>query len=156
VAGRVGGALVAFALALAAGACGSSSGAVAFPTGRLEIAAASGTVVLDVEIAETEAARRLGLMGRIRLDADAGMVFLLDEPAPARFWMKDTLIPLSIAFWEPGGHIVAIFEMTPCLADPCPLYGPDQRVAGAVEAGPGYFAAHEVKLGDRVRLDRSG
>ena len=53
------------------------------------------------------------------------MVFLLEEPGVSSFWMKDTLIPLSILFWHDDGRIIAILDMSPCSADPCPVYGPD-------------------------------
>ena len=57
-------------------------------------------VEVDVEVADDDDERTIGLMNRERLDPDAGMVFLWDEPLHATFWMKDTLIRLSIAFWD--------------------------------------------------------
>jgi uncharacterized protein len=68
------------------------------------------------------------------------------------FWMKDTVIPLSIAFWDDDGRIVSILDMDPCTEDPCPTYGPDEPFVGAVEVDPGTFERHGVTPGDRVQL----
>lgn len=118
----------------------------------LRISTSAGTVTLHVEIADSAAERRVGLSGRATLPADAGMAFLWDEPVRARFWMKDTLIPLQIAFWDERGRIIAILDMPPCRADPCPTYGPDRPFVGAVEANAGWFTAHGVAPGDTVLL----
>lgn len=91
-------------------------------------------------------------MGRTALPSDQGMVFVFDRPTTDRFWMKDTLIPLSIAFWDERNRVVAILDMQPCRADPCPTYGPDQPYVGAVEANLGYFADHGIEVGDQVEL----
>ena len=91
-------------------------------------------------------------MGRIHLPSDQGMAFVFDGPTTSQFWMKDTLIPLSIAFWDAGNRVVAILDMPPCRADPCPTYGPQRSYVGAVEAKLGYFDDHGVDVGDRVRL----
>lgn len=148
------------ACALAAG-CASGVASVpdpaptaGLPIATLVIATRSGPVRLRVRVADTEEARRRGLMGVRQLDAGTGMAFAFPEPVRGRFWMKDTLIPLSIAFWDRSGRVVATFEMRPCRADPCPLYGPDVPVAGAVEAARGFLAAHGIRPGDRVRLLR--
>jgi len=93
-------------------------------------------------------------MGRRSLAPDAGMVFFEDGPTDATFWMKDTLIPLSIAFWTSGGRIVDLLDMEPCRADPCLLYRSRAPYVGAVEVNRGFFEAHGVTLGDLVRLDR--
>ena len=89
------------------------------------------------------------------LDADAGMAFLFDGPVRTGFWMKHTLIPLSIAFWDTGGRIVDILEMTPCTKVPCPIYSPKDVYVGAVEANRGFFASAGVEAGDRLTLRRT-
>lgn len=111
---------------------------------------------LEVEVADSPTEREVGLMGRTSVPAGTGMAFLFDRPAPVRFWMKDTLIPLSIAFWDADGTVVAILDMAPCDADPCPTYGPDVAVAGAVEVGLGALAAAGIRVGDVVRIAGSG
>jgi uncharacterized protein len=121
-------------------------------TTRLEIRTDGGLVEVDVEVADDDDERSIGLMNRERLDSDAGMVFLWEEPLHATFWMKDTLIPLSIAFWDDRGRIVAILDMEPCEAAPCPSYDPGTEFEGALEVTQGFFAEHGVEVGDHVEL----
>jgi uncharacterized membrane protein (UPF0127 family) len=111
-----------------------------------------GTSTLQVEVAATPGARARGLMGRTELPSDQGMAFVFGQPTTGRFWMKDTLIPLSIAFWDERNRVVAILDMQPCRADPCPTYGPDQPYVGAVEVNLGYFEGHGIEVGDLVEL----
>ena len=124
------------------------------PTGRLFIASERGTRQIWVEIAETPDARGTGLMGRESLGHSSGMVFLFDEPTNAGFWMKDTVIPLSLAFWGEDGRILTIMDMTPCRRDPCPTSPPDTRSMGAVEANRGLLDELGVAAGDSVHLRR--
>ncbi len=123
--------------------------------GRLEITTPMGIVRLQVQIADSDEARRIGLQHRRHLAPDAGMAFVFDRPTTEGFWMKDTPIPLDIAYWGTGGRIVAILRMTPCPRDPCPLYVPGHAYVGAVEANRGFFGLHGVAVGDIVRLIRS-
>lgn len=150
---RVAWAFVLAALVCTAAACGSKEPAL--PSGTLLIRAVGRTVAIQVEIAHTGAARQKGLMGRTELGADSGMAFLFDQPSTGGFWMKDTLIPLDIAFWMPGGQITDILHMTPCKSDPCRLYVPTRPYVGAVEVNRGFFDQHGIGAGDTVRLDRS-
>jgi hypothetical protein len=87
-----------------------------------------------------------------KLAEDAGMAFVWVEPTTSQFWMKDTLIPLSIAFVDEGGRIVTIRDMQPCAADPCPLYGSTVAYVLAIEANLGYFDEHDIAVGDRAVL----
>jgi hypothetical protein len=139
-------------LMLAALSAGCASSASPDPLGRPPSELAIGGAVLHVEVASTPDARAQGLMGRAELASDEGMVFVFDQQTSARFWMKDTLIPLSIAFWDGRNRVVAILDMPACRADPCPTYGPDQPYVGAVEANLGYFADHGIEVGDHVEL----
>ena len=107
---------------------------------------------ISVEIAQTEEARTVGLMHREHLPPDAGMVFLFEEPTSSGFWMKDTLIPLSIAFWNAEGSILAILDMDACVADPCPLYLPGVAYMGALEVNQGWFEHRGIGVGARVEL----
>jgi uncharacterized membrane protein (UPF0127 family) len=116
----------------------------------LSIQTTRGPVQLHVELAVTQAEQQRGLMNRTALAPSSGMAFLFGTPTTVGFWMKDTLIPLSIAFWDEHGTIVAIDEMEPCTQDPCPTYGPGAPYRGAVEANAGFFTDHGVKVGDTV------
>jgi uncharacterized protein len=139
-------------LVFVASACSSGVNQRLLPTGTLRVTTASGPVTLSVEVAADGRSRGLGLMGRPRLATDSGMVFLFEQPHSGGFWMKNTLIPLSIAFWDGSGRILRILDMAPCRTDPCPVYYPDVMYAGAVEANRGWFSAHGVRPGDRVAL----
>ncbi len=131
-------------------ACGTL-GSAADPA-ILEIRTAGGVETLEVEIADSQDERRTGLMGRETLDPFDGMAFLWSESVQGTFWMKDTLIPLSIAFWDEQGRIIEILDMEPCVDEPCPTYGPTTPFIGAVEVPQGSFDARGVQVGDRVEL----
>ena len=111
------------------------------------------SVRIVVEIADTPAERERGLMGRTSLDEDAGMLFTYDEETSGGYWMKDTLIPLSIAFLGAEGRILRILDMEPCRADPCPVYDPHVSYRGALEVNRGAFAHWSVEEGDVVRVE---
>jgi uncharacterized membrane protein (UPF0127 family) len=113
-----------------------------------------GEVVVRVEIADTPAERARGLMGRRHLEADSGMVFPFPEDTTAAFWMKDTLVPLSIAFYDGGGKILRILDMVPCKSDSCPVYSPGVSYRGALEVNLGAFRRWGVREGDELRLER--
>jgi uncharacterized membrane protein (UPF0127 family) len=121
---------------------------------RAVIETDEGTVTVAVEIADEPAERARGLMNRTSLPPDTGMMFLFPKDTDSAFWMKNTLIPLSIAFYEADGRIVRILEMTPCRADPCRLYSPGAAYRGALEANRGAFARWEVSVGDVLHLER--
>lgn len=135
------------ALALAAAACAPPGPAVVFDTPR-----ASARV--RVEIADTPELREKGLMGRTALADDAGMLFVWPEDASSTFWMKDTPLALSVAFLSADGAVLALLDMEPCRADPCPLYDPHLSYRMALEANAGAFARWGVRVGDRARLVR--
>ncbi len=82
--------------------------------------------VLNVDVADTAQEQQKGLMGVETLPEDEGMAFVFDEQSDSTFWMKDTLIPLSIAFVDDSGRVIGMRDMQPCEADPCPAYGIDQ------------------------------
>lgn len=137
-------------------ACGQATPVADLPQGALLIEGNSGEVQVDVSIAETEAAMSRGLMDVEEMADDAGMVFLQEEPARLSFWMKDTLIPLSIAFWGPDRRIATILGMEPCRSVTCPTYDPGVEWVGALEVNRGFFAENGIEIGAPVRLERSG
>jgi len=157
--------ILVFVLALAAGCSGGNDGSS--DTGKSDTGnsdAGGPTVVIEtddgekeieVEIADTTDERALGLMGRTSLAEDAGMLFVYPLPTEGAYWMKNTLIPLSIAFYDVDGKILRILDMEPCRRDPCPLYDPGVRYAGALEVNQGAFERWAVREGDRLELRRS-
>lgn len=131
------------------------TGTETLPTGTLRIQSQNGDVELLVEIAETGSDRSRGLQGRSELAENSGMAFVFDEPEHGPFTMEDTVIPLSIAFWDESGRITDIFDMNPCRRDPCRLYESGSPFVGAVEVNQGFFREHDVAVGDEVELERS-
>ena len=130
-----------------------------FGRGTATITAATGAaprVVLKVELARTNAERQQGLMNRRSLAAKSGMVFLYPRDHRGGYWMKNTLIPLDIAFYDARGKILRILTMQPCRRDPCRSYDPRVAYRGALEVYAGSFRRWGVKAGDRVRVTRAG
>jgi uncharacterized membrane protein (UPF0127 family) len=111
--------------------------------------------VLYVEIADVDDERRRGLMHVEHLPADEGMAFLYDEPVQGTFWMKNTLIPLSIAFVGDDGRVVGMRDMEPCEADPCPHYGVGEPYVLAIEANQGWFDEHGIEVGEEAVLHQA-
>ena len=108
--------------------------------------------VVHVEVVADDETRKQGLMFRDHLADDRGMIFFFPESGEYPFWMKDTLIPLSIAFYSADGRILKILDMEPCDADPCPLYDPEVAYRGALEVNQGAFADWGISAGDRLRI----
>ena len=111
-------------------------------------------VRIAVEVADDPAEWQTGLMHRRSLARNAGMIFVFPQPIRGGFWMKNTLIPLSIAFFDRRGRILRIMVMTPCRADPCPTYDPKVAYKGALEVNRGSFGRWGVQRGDTIRLLR--
>src|ERR671912_158098 len=93
---------------------------------------------------------RVALLTGGLLLVGTGMVFLYPADVAEAFWMKNTLVPLSIAFVADDGRVVSVAEMTPCKADPCPSYAPAGPYRYAVELAAGSFGAAGVGPGARV------
>lgn len=110
----------------------------------------AGGASLDVRIADDDEERQRGLMGVTSLAADEGMAFEFSEPTDSSFWMRNTLIPLSIAFIGEDDRVVTVLEMEPCAAEPCPTYSPAGPYVLAVEANAGWFDEHGIDEGDRM------
>jgi uncharacterized membrane protein (UPF0127 family) len=131
------------------------TGSITFPRGHALIRTPQKTVTVRIEIAESTAQLQRGLMGRRSLAPRSGMAFLFATDTRGRFWMKDTLIPLSIAFWGKNGRIMRILDMAPCRADPCKVYDPHVAFRGALEVNRGAFTRWGVHRGAVVTIRRS-
>jgi uncharacterized protein len=134
-------------------ACGNGAEPVHGDAGRflILIRTAGGTIELqNLQVARTSESQARGLMGQTSLPEDGGMAFLFDEETRAAFWMKDTLIPLSILFWQGDGRIIDILDMSPCRADPCPVYPASAPYVGAIELNRGAFERLGVEVGDTL------
>jgi uncharacterized membrane protein (UPF0127 family) len=130
------------------------SAVVTFPHGTAVIRTPARTVQVRIEIAETAKQKERGLSGRRTLASNAGMAFLWRSDVRERFWMKDTSVPLSIAFWDKRGRILRILDMAPCRRDPCKVYDPHVAFRGALEVNRGAFARWGVRRGALVTLRR--
>lgn len=102
---------------------------------------------LDARVARTDEQRALGLMHRVELGPDEGMLFMCDEPALQNFWMKDTPVALSIAFLEEDGTIVHLDDLEPLSLESCSCERPVRYV---LEVPRGWFAERGIRAGDRV------
>jgi len=107
----------------------------------------TGIHVITAEVAATDQSRTIGLMMRARLEPNHGMVFVFDDKSQHCFWMRNTLIPLSIAFIEDDGTIVNVADMAPKSdASTCP----SRPVRYALEMEQGWFAKRGVTAGNKI------
>jgi len=102
---------------------------------------------VTAEVATTVATRAVGLMRRFSLRPDHGMLFVFASPQPLNFWMKDTYVPLSIAFIDENGRILNIEDMAPQTESTHDSRGPAMF---ALEMKKGWFAQFTITAGDRV------
>ena len=108
-----------------------------------------GAQLLSVEIADTPALRERGLMFRHRVPEDRGMLFLYEGVGPVAMWMKNTYIPLDMAFIRPDGTVARLVEG----AEPHSLETIESRepVAGVLEVAAGAARRLGLKPGARIR-----
>jgi uncharacterized membrane protein (UPF0127 family) len=122
------------------GSAASQTDLLTFPVTRLT----AGIQVIQAEVASTEPQREQGLMFRKQIEGNQGMVFVFGYSASQCMWMKNTLVPLSVAFMDAGGKILNIEDMRPqtldshCSAAPAPY---------ALEMSLGWFAKHGIPSG---------
>lgn len=111
------------------------------------IALNAGMHNIRAELAQTDAQRAIGLMHRREMAPHDGMLFVFDQPAVQCFWMKNTLLPLSIAFLADDGTVVNIADMKPQSLD---SHCSSQPVRYALEMNQGWFAKRGVKPGFKL------
>ena len=109
------------------------------------VTGADGAVERCVWVADTDERRARGMMGASGFGAADAMAFVHDAPTSGRFWMKDTLIPLSIVFFDGAGTYLDGFDMEPCTAS-------DPADCARYDTPVGYTVAIETALGDTDRL----
>lgn len=113
-----------------------------------EITLTIGKKTVHAEIAATPQSRERGLMQRDHLCADCGMLFVFEKADRYSFWMKDTPLPLSIAFITVGGTIINIEEMQANTTD---IHSAEGDVLYALEMPGGWFASSSIKPGDQMQ-----
>jgi hypothetical protein len=111
------------------------------------IALTAGMHIIQAEVAQTPEQRGIGLMHRPQMGTNEGMLFVFDTAAEQCFWMKNTALPLSIAFLDEQGGVVNIEDMAPRT-----LNGHCSRrpVRFALEMNQGWFAKRGIKPGSRI------
>jgi uncharacterized protein len=110
--------------------------------------------VIQLEVARTAQQQAMGLMFRPALPDDRGMLFPLDPPRTARFWMRNVPVPLDMVFLR-NGEVKAIETAPPCNSFSCPTYGPSEPVDAVIELRGGRAAELGLQVGDRVTLRSS-
>ena len=135
----------ALAVALGAACCAAfaQQAPQSLPTLRLN----AGIHNIQAELAQTPEQRSVGLMHRPSMDAPHGMLFAFEQAATQCFWMKNTLLPLSIAFLADDGTVVNIADMAPQTTE---SHCSAQPVRYALEMNRGWFAKRGVKPGSRL------
>jgi len=129
------------ALALTVWTVGCSAGGEA----KLRI----GDHKLTVEVADSPGEQVMGLMNREFLPADRGMIFVFEEPKQAFFWMKNTSIPLDVAFLDSEGVILEILPLVPF--EETRVASKSDKVAYAIETNRDWFASRGLKPGVKVQ-----
>ena len=114
-----------------------------------------GSAEFQVELAQTPEQRERGLMYRAELPGDRGMLFV-QSPGPTAFWMKNTLIPLDLLYFDNEGRLSQIVaEAPPCKVENCPIYpSKTPEVRYILEINAGEAARRGIRLGDRLKLER--
>ena len=130
-------------LALALAFAGGVAGAQSLPVVQLQ----AGMHLIRAEVASDFASRGQGLMYRSAMPSNAGMLFIFDEATTHCMWMKNTLIPLSVAFLDERGTIINVEDMAPQTED---SHCAGRPARYALEMNRGWFAARGVKPGSRI------
>ncbi|RJP21099.1 MAG: DUF192 domain-containing protein [Candidatus Omnitrophota bacterium] len=122
------------------------------PTIRMEI----GGVAVEIEVAIFPREQQQGLMYRESMPENHGMLFVYDEPRYLSFWMKNTKIPLSIAFIRQDGVISNIEKMKPHTGpmNPTESYVSKYECVYALEMNEGWFERHGIKAGDVIHFPK--
>jgi len=108
-------------------------------------------IMLNVEIADTTARREKGLMFRKSLNESEGMLFIFDSEQNLNFWMKNTYIPLDIAYIDKNGLINEIYHMKPL--DVSLTYNSIKPAMYALEVNLDWFSLHKIKTGSKIELN---
>ncbi|PIP64927.1 hypothetical protein COU77_03770 [Candidatus Peregrinibacteria bacterium CG10_big_fil_rev_8_21_14_0_10_49_16] len=105
------------------------------------------SIDVRIEVASDPALRSLGLMNRTELAEDAGMLFVFDYPQVLTFWMKNTLIPLDILFFDEEGNFVGAKTMEPCTIENCPTYSSEEEARYALELNKNFVQENGIGKG---------
>lgn len=122
-------------------------------TGLPRIILKAGSQTVRADVASTEPTRQLGLMFRKKMAPQEGMLFVFPQMGYHAMWMRNTLLPLSVAYMDERGVIVSIHEMQPLSDIAHQAAGPARF---ALEMNAGWFSANSIKAGDTIKgLDKA-
>ena len=108
----------------------------------------------SAELATDDAQRQRGLMMRQSLPADHGMLFVFPRTEPQAFWMKNTLIPLDMLYFDAARRLVSMqLNVPPCQADPCPVYPSEGPARYVLELSGGTARRIGVQPGDELKIE---
>jgi len=127
----------------------SCSGLEKFEKQNLFIEGSGGLVPIITEIASTPAQREQGLMYRKKINDGEAMLFVFERDEMLAFWMKNTLVPLSIAYISHDGRILEIYDMEPGNLNPVRS---SRSVRYALEVPQGWFGRAGIGIGDKLEL----
>ena len=136
------------AAAIAALCCAALASAQDGPQKLAQVRLNAGIHNINAELASTPQQREIGLMFRTAMPANDGMLFVFEQPGQQCFWMRNTLIPLSIAFLGDDGSVVNIDDMKPQTLD---SHCSAKPVRFVLEMNEGWFAKRGIKAGSRLR-----
>ncbi len=105
-------------------------------------------IALKVERAITPSQQARGLM--FRNSVRHGMLFVFEQEKPLAFWMKNTLVPLDILFFDDAGIYISSTTMEPCTADPCPTYASAAPARSALEMPAGFLLTKGIEKGWKI------
>jgi hypothetical protein len=122
---------------------GKEHAAVCFPQG-----------CVNAEVARTEEARRIGLMGREALAEGDGMLFVFPEEGEYRFWMKNMFFPIDLIWIAADGRVRAVTQnAAPCTGAQCPSFSADAETRFVLEVPAGYISRHGITVADTARME---
>jgi uncharacterized membrane protein (UPF0127 family) len=126
------------------------------PTAVFE-SASGATATMTIEVADTDELRICGLMHRLSMPEDQGMLFVFERDSNGAFWNRNTFIPLTLAWIAADGSIVDLTDMDPVRPEDSPqrntLYSPRAGYRYVIEANRGWFERKGIAIGDKARLE---
>ena len=108
---------------------------------------------INVELAKTPQERQKGLMMRRILEGDSGMLFIFEKEESHYFWMKNTLIPLDMIWFNRNKQVIFIEkDVAPCTTRSCAFYGPRKNSLYVLELNAGFADTLGIRVGDKARF----
>ena len=109
-------------------------------------------IKINVDVAETEEDKVMGLSNKKYLPANSGMLFVFDKEEYPNMWMRSTLMPLDMIFISSNFRIVDIKHVYPCKQDPCEIYKPEKRSKYVLEVNENFTTKNNIGIGDRINI----